>query len=51
MITTSPDNIASRRTCEKLGAKLIRMARLPEWHDLYKDGHRFLYIFEWSLVE
>lgn len=50
LITTSIDNTASWRTCEKLGAKLIRAARLPEWHDLYKDGHRFVNIFEWSVV-
>lgn len=49
LITNNTTNIASRRTCEKLGAKLIRIARLPEWHDLYKDGLRFVNIFEWSL--
>lgn len=42
-------NIGSRCTCEKLGAKFIRVARLPEWHDLYKEGQRFVNIFEWSL--
>ncbi|NLC68194.1 MAG: GNAT family N-acetyltransferase [Clostridiaceae bacterium] len=49
LITNSPTNIASRRTCEKLGAKFIRTARLPEWHDLYKEGLRFVNIFEWSI--
>jgi len=47
LITNSHTNIASKRTCEKLGAKLIRIARLPEWHDLYKEGERFVNIFEW----
>ena len=51
LITNNQTNIASKRTCEKLGAKLIRIARLPEWHDLYKDGQRFVNIFEWRLGE
>lgn len=49
LITNNHTNIASRRTCEKLGAKLIRTALLPEWHDLYKSGQRFVNIFEWSV--
>ncbi len=49
LITNNITNIASKRTCEKLGAKLIRVARLPEWHDLYKDDLRFVNIFEWSV--
>lgn len=49
LITNAPDNIASRRVCEKLGARFIRMARLPEWHDLYKEGQRFVNVFEWSV--
>lgn len=49
LITNNHTNIASKRTCEKLGAKLIRIAPLPEWHDLYKDGVRLQNIFEWSV--
>jgi len=49
LITNEHTNIASRRTCEKLGAELIRKARLPEWHDLYKEGQRYVNIFEWSV--
>lgn len=49
LITNNETNIASRRTCEKLGAKLLRLARLPEWHDLYKAGLRYVNIFEWSV--
>ena len=51
LITNDVNNIASRRTCEKLGAKLIRVAPVPEWHDLYGQGIRYLNIFEWSLDE
>lgn len=49
LITNNHTNIASKRTCEKLGAKLIHIARLPEWHDLFKEGKRFVNIFEWSV--
>ena len=49
LITNDYSNAASRRVCEKLGARLVRCGRLPEWHDLYKDGRRFWNIFEWSI--
>ena len=49
LITNAHTNTASRRVCEKLGARLLRVARLPEWHDIYQRGHRFVNIFEWSL--
>ncbi len=49
LITNNPANTASRRVCEKLGARLVRKARLPEWHDLYKAGGRFENIFEWDV--
>jgi predicted acetyltransferase len=49
LITNNLTNIASRRTCEKLGAKFIRTACLPEWHNLYKEGLRFVNIFEWNI--
>lgn len=46
LITNIHTNTASRRVCEKLGARFVRRARLPEWIDLYKDGGRFVNIFE-----
>jgi len=49
IITNGHKNEASKRVCEKLGAKWIRMARLPEWHDLYEEGQRFVNVFEWSI--
>ena len=49
LITNNYTNTASRRVCEKLGARFIRVARLPEWNDLYKEGQRFSNIFEWSV--
>jgi RimJ/RimL family protein N-acetyltransferase len=49
LITNNHTNMASRRVCEKLGARFVRVARLPEWNDLYKEGQRFQNIFEWSI--
>ena len=49
LITNNYTNMASRRVCEKLGAQFIRTVRLPEWHDLYKEGRRFSNIFEWNV--
>ncbi|MCL2215735.1 MAG: GNAT family N-acetyltransferase [Defluviitaleaceae bacterium] len=49
LITNHINNNASRRVCEKLNAQLIREVRLPEWTDLYKEGQRFVNIFEWNI--
>jgi RimJ/RimL family protein N-acetyltransferase len=49
LITNNHTNMASRRVCEKLGARLVRRARLPEWHILYQEGRRFSNIYEWSI--
>jgi len=49
IITNNITNIPSRRVCEKLGAKLLRAARLPEWSDLYQNGERFSNIFDWDV--
>jgi predicted acetyltransferase len=39
-ITCNPDNIASRRTCEILGAELVEIVDLPEDTDMYQEGER-----------
>ena len=49
LITNNYTNIASRRVCEKLGARLVRKVRLPEWSDLYKSGQRFENIYEFKV--
>ena len=50
LITNDYTNTASRRVCEKLGTRFIRMVRLPEWTDLYKEGQRYIKIYEWSVA-
>ena len=39
-ITCNPDNIASRRTCELAGGKLVEIIDLPENNEQYKLGNR-----------
>jgi tagatose 1,6-diphosphate aldolase len=39
-ITCNPDNIASRRTCERLGGVLVDTVPLPADHPLYQRGER-----------
>jgi len=46
IITNNYTNKASRRVCEKTGGRLVRIARLPEWHDLYIEGQRFVCVYE-----
>jgi len=50
LITTGEHNTASMRVCEKLGARLLRTASVPEWHDLYHKGGSIGNIYEWSIV-
>jgi tagatose 1,6-diphosphate aldolase len=39
-ITCNPDNIASRKTCELVGARLVEIVDLPEGSDMYQEGER-----------
>ena len=39
-ITCNPDNLASRRTCERLGAKLVETVPIPKTHTFYQRGER-----------
>lgn len=50
LITNNTDNLASRRVCEKLGAKFIRVAKIPCSHEQFEDGARYKNIFEWNIV-
>ena len=37
-ITCNPDNVASRRTCERLGCTFVQTVRVPPGHTLYQRG-------------
>lgn len=40
IITCSPENIASRKTCEHCGGELIDIIDVPTWHEMYKTGRK-----------
>jgi tagatose 1,6-diphosphate aldolase len=48
-ITCTPNNTPSRKTCEKLGLKLLEIAELPTDNDMYLEGERYKCIYEWIL--
>lgn len=39
-ITCDPENLASRRTCERIGAELVEIVAVPETEEMYARGHR-----------
>jgi tagatose 1,6-diphosphate aldolase len=39
-ITCNPDNFASRRSCERLGAQLVEIVPVPPEHPLFQRGER-----------
>lgn len=49
IISCSPDNYPSRKTCEKAGFKLKEIADLPSYHELYQVGKQQMCIYEWIL--
>ncbi|MEW6307508.1 MAG: GNAT family N-acetyltransferase [Bacillota bacterium] len=51
IITCNPDSLPSRRTCEKLGARLIETVDLPPDNDMYQEGERQKCRYEWTLTD
>ena len=39
-ITCNPDNYASRRTCELIGAQFVEIVNLPPTTEMYREGER-----------
>jgi tagatose 1,6-diphosphate aldolase len=39
-ITCNPENVASRRTCERAGGQLIDIVDLPPDTEMYREGER-----------
>lgn len=48
-ITCNPDNLASRRTCELAGGRLVEIVDLPEDTDMYQRGERQKYRYRIDL--
>ena len=50
IISCQPTNLPSRRTCERLGGKLLEIAELPPDNDMrINDGHTHECIFRFDL--
>jgi len=49
-ITCNPDNAASRRTIEKLGAEFMGIVAVPEYNEMYLRGETSKCIFEWYIA-
>ncbi len=49
IITCNPDNIASYKTIEGAGGKLLETVDVPEWHELYWRNEKRKCIFEITL--
>lgn len=49
LITCDPSNGASKRVCERAGAKFIERATIPERHQMYQEGKREVLVFEYIL--
>ncbi|MBR4635828.1 MAG: GNAT family N-acetyltransferase [Clostridia bacterium] len=51
LITCRPDNIASRKTCEYAGCRLVEIAELPPDHELRTEsGHTHECIYRYYLT-
>lgn len=50
IITCNPDNLPSRRTCEKVGLTLLEIVDIPPHVNLYQIGERQKCIYEWNLA-
>jgi len=51
IITCSPDNLASKRICEKLPGYFIEQVDVPPWHQLYRQGEKVKNIYRYDLQE
>lgn len=50
-ITCNPDNLASRRTCELIGAEYVNQVKVPFASELYWRGDRFKCRYLWDLTQ
>lgn len=48
-ITCRPDNLASKRTREIIGAKFVEIVDVPESHEMYQEGDRQMCRYRWDI--
>ena len=49
IITCSPENAASRRTCELAGCAYLETAAIPEDNEMYAEGKRQVLVYRYDL--
>ncbi len=49
LITVSPDNVASVKTCQKLCGECVEIVNVPPWHPLYRMNERIKMVFRYEL--
>ena len=49
-ITCNPDNLPSRKTCERLGAELVEIITVPEETEAYRAGARIKCRYRLDLI-
>ncbi|MBR0230135.1 MAG: GNAT family N-acetyltransferase [Erysipelotrichaceae bacterium] len=49
LITASPENTPSVKTCERLGGKLLETVDVPSWHPLYSMNERVKKVFRYEI--
>lgn len=49
VITCDPENVASRRTCARLGAHLLGVVEIPPEHEMYEAGKRRVLRYRWDI--
>lgn len=49
IITCNPENVASNKTCIRIGAELIEIVDLPTDTDMYLEGERQKCIYIWRI--
>jgi len=50
-ITCNPDNIASVRTCERIGARFVERVSVPRGTELWRRGDREKLRYRWGLAD
>lgn len=51
IITCAPDNLASSRTCEIAGGRVIGIETVPEDNELYAEGMRNVLLYRFDIGE
>lgn len=48
-LTIMPENVASQRTCQLIGAKYIETVRVPTRHEMFAQGKTLMCRYRWDI--